>query len=270
MTAVGDRTATLRYCISESQRAMHVRSAIARPGLGRLQPAERRPEAIALVCYGPSLRTTWQYVRRYPYVITCSGSHRFLLDRGIVPTWHVDVDPRPHKITLLGTPDLRVTYLPCSACHPTYFDHLQDQRVLVWHAFHSDDPDMLHLPVGEWALTGGCDVGQRALVIAAMLGFRTVGIFGMDGSMTPTHSHAADHPKARRAREYVHEGVTYLTTPGMLQAAQTLAHELDMLPALDVRFYGRGLVQAMMRSWKPPARSPKMANVVALVRTGPK
>src|SRR5687767_8588182 len=80
----------------------------------RIAPGERRADRCAIVGYGPSLRDTWEQLRGFETLITCSGSHKFLLERGIVPTYHVEVDPRDHKIGLLGEADPRVTYLPAS------------------------------------------------------------------------------------------------------------------------------------------------------------
>ena len=54
-----------------------------------------RSEPIAIACYGPSLADTWEKIRGFEYVMTCSGAHRFLIDRDIVPRWHVAVDPLP-------------------------------------------------------------------------------------------------------------------------------------------------------------------------------
>lgn len=64
---------------------------------------ELRNEPIAIVCYGPSLNDTWEEIKNFKYIITCSGSHKFLIERGIIPTWHVDVDPRPHKVEFRTT-----------------------------------------------------------------------------------------------------------------------------------------------------------------------
>jgi hypothetical protein len=125
----------VQYCIPLWLRDEQVRSAIARP-VRRLEfDGVKRATPVAVVCYGPSLADTWEQVRDAPAIITCSGAHKFLLERGIVPTWHVEVDPRPHKVDLLGPPHPDVTYLVASACAPEYFDHLADFDVRLWHVF---------------------------------------------------------------------------------------------------------------------------------------
>src|SRR5258708_4739592 len=65
----------------------------ARTTKGWIEPAyQLRDEPIAIVCFGPSLNDTWKQVRDFKYIMTCSGAHRFLIDRGIIPTWHTEVD----------------------------------------------------------------------------------------------------------------------------------------------------------------------------------
>lgn len=232
---------------------------------GRLEPHyEPRPEPIAIVCYGPSLNETWEQVREFKYVMTCSGAHRFMLERGIVPTWHLDVDPREHKIKLIGAPHSDVEYLIASTCHPKYFRLLIDGgfKVKLWHVFDGAEEAMRVLPNGEWALTGGCSVGLRALAVSHFLGFRNLHIFGMDGNEGPSGKHAAEHPN--QAKGYYHteyKGVTYRTTPALLEAARQTWHELNFLRDVTTTFHGDGLVQAMSKDYvrEPPVGTPLLA-----------
>lgn len=245
---------------------------------GRIQPHyERRPEPIAVVGFGPSLNDTWEKIRDFQFIISCSGSHKFLLERGLVPNWHVEVDPREHKVPLLGPPDPRVTYLPSSTCHPKYFEHLEqglgkelfDKNVLLWHVFDATEDGARLLPHGEWAITGGCDVGLRAMTIAGFLGFRDLHVFGIDGCARGSTKHAAAHPNAPKKFDTVeYNGVTYETTAGMLQSARQVWHELDQMPSVHATFYGEGLVQEMAKDYKPKStKVPKnFANVVGFAK----
>lgn len=219
----------------------------------RIEPHyEVRSEPIAVVCYGPSLNQTWEQIRDFKYVITCSGAHRFLIDRGIIPTWHCDVDPREHKMKLVGEPHHDVEYLLASTCHPKYFRWLLDGgfNVKLWHVFDGQDEALRVLPPGEWSLTGGCSVGLRALAIAHFLGFRDLHVFGMDGNEGPSGKHAAAHPN-QAAQFYTTEykGVTYRTTPAILEAARQTWHELNLLKDVHATFHGDGLVQAMAKDY---------------------
>lgn len=218
---------------------------------GRIEPGGVRDEPIAIVCYGPSLNQTWKYVRDFKHRMTCSGAHRFLIERGIIPTHHVEVDPREHKIKLIGQPHSDVEYLIASACHPKLFKHLEGFNTKLWHIFNVDEDGQRILPPGEWALTGGIGAGLRAFVLARFLGFKEFHVFGMDGSEGETGKHAGEHPS--QAQTYClteYEGVKYRTTPAFLEAARTTWHELDQLPDVTAKFYGDGLVQAMSRNYK--------------------
>lgn len=240
------------YCIPLWLRDEQVKIALSRIK-GRIQPGPTRDEPIALVSYGPSLRDTWEEVRNYPYVLTCSGAHKFLVDRGIIPNWHIDVDPRPHKVDLMGTPDRRVEYLMASCCHPRMWDHLEGQNVKLWHSFDSSEEALRILPPQEWAITGGCSAGVRTLTLARFLGFKEAHVFGLDGCFKQGGaSHAGDHPNTvKKGSMCVYDGIEYHTIPSMLEAARSAVHELDQLPDLKVTFHGEGLTQHMARNRVP-------------------
>jgi 2-polyprenyl-3-methyl-5-hydroxy-6-metoxy-1,4-benzoquinol methylase len=246
-----DQKLNVAYCIPSWLRDEQVRLATARVA-GRIQEwsGPLRDEPVAIACFGPSLADTWEEIRKFKYIFSCSGSHKFLIDRGIIPTHHLEVDPRTHKIELLGPPHKDVEYLIASACHPKYFDHLAGFNVKLWHIFSNEEEAFRILPPGEWALTGGCSVGLRCLTLARFLGFRDMHIFGMDGSEGATGKHAAYHPnQAKKHALVTHNGVEYRTTSGFLEAAKQTKHELDLLKDVTVKFYGEGLVQAMMKDY---------------------
>lgn len=257
----------VRYCIPMWLRDEQIRQSTARIS-GRIQPGERREDPVAVVGFGPSLQDTWEQIQNFKYVISCSGSHKFLIERGIIPTWHVEVDPRPHKVQLIGPPQKETTYLIASTCHKDVFDHLEGHTVLLWHVFDAGDEGRRLLPHGEWAITGGCDVGLRAITIAGFLGFRNLHIFGMDGCGRDT-SHADAHPNA--VKKYLpceYDGVTYQTTPALLEAARSVEHELSAMPAINATFYGEGLIQHMARNFKrKDVKEPeKFANIVGCLK----
>src|SRR5262249_21032334 len=190
----------------------------------------------------PSLNDTWEQVKQFRCVMTCSGSHRFMIERGIIPTWHVEVDPREHKCLLLGEPHPSVEYLISSTCHPKLTQKLKGFKVKLWHVFDAKDP--LLVPRGEWSITGGCSVGVRCLTIARFLGFREMHIFGMDGCEGKSGKHAASHPnQGPKFWPCEYEGVTYQTSPAFLEAARNVFHELNQLKDVTPTFYGDGLVQ---------------------------
>lgn len=247
----------VQYCIPTWLRDEQVKQSTLRIK-GRIEPQyDKRTDPIALVAFGPSLNKTWEQIKDFKYIMTCSGSHKFLIDRGIIPTWQLEVDPRPHKVQLLGAPHPDVTYLASSSCHPKYFDWLEQHNanIKLWHVFDSYEEGIRVLPRGEWALTGGSSVGLRMFTMARFFGFLNFHVFGMDGNKGDSGSHADFHPNAPK-EDYIveYEGKSYFTTPSILQVAKETFRELDFLKDVTATFYGDGLVQTMAKNYvrKPP------------------
>jgi hypothetical protein len=255
----------VQYCIPLWLRDQQVLSTIRRPAVGRIESHEvRKGESVAIVCFGPSLQDTYEQLRGFKTIITVSGAHKFLAERGFTTEgrawYHVEVDPREHKIALLGPPQPGVVYMPASCCHPKYFDHLEaaGATVRTWHVFDNSDEANRILPRGEWAITGGCNVGLRAMTIARFFGFLDQHIFGMDGceGKEPGKKHAAAHPLQDGTGHNLCEfppgsGKMWRTTPSMLESARQTWHELDMMGDVTPTFYGAGLVQEMSKTYKP-------------------
>ena len=246
----------VQYCIPEFLKLEQIKINLRKP-CGRIEAAtELRNEPIACVSFGPSLKDTWEKIKDFKYVMSCSGSHKFLVEHGIVPTWDLNVDPREHKIKLMGEPQKGCEYLIASTCHPQLIDHVKNAgcTVKLWHIFDTEEEGYRVLPPGEWMICGGCSVGTRTITLARFLGFTDIHVFGMDGSFPDGEgSHAAEHPNdASRKSVYLTEynGVKYRTTPSMLEAARNTWHELDMMKDVNCTFYGEGLVQAMAKDYK--------------------
>jgi len=247
-----DQDYKVSYCIPLWVRDEQIKLSIKKIK-DRLEPSiDKINEPIAIVCYGPSLNDTWEQVKNFKYIISCSGAHKFLLDREIIPTWHVEVDPRQHKTKLLGTPHKNVEYLISSTCHPDLFELLKNHNVKLWHVYDPKENSMRILPYNEWAISGGSSVGLRVMVIARFLGFTDLHVFGMDGCEGKGKQHAGEHPnQSPDSYELEHEGKTYYTNTSFLICAKQTFVELDKLPGVTAKFYGEGLVQDLANNYKP-------------------
>jgi len=241
----------VKYCIPEWLKQEQIKISTSRIR-GRIEPSyQKHTDPIALIGFGPSLNDTWEKVKDFKYIMTCSGSHKFLVDRGVIPTFHCEVDPRDYKIELLGTPHPYVTYFAASSCHPRYFDWLEQHNanIKLWHVFDSHEEGLRVLPRGEWALTGGSSVGLRMLVLARFLGFTDFHIFGLDGSKGESGSHASLHPNPPKDDYYIeYDGRIFYTAPSLLYNAKEIFHELDQLD-VNTTFYGDGLIQSMAKNY---------------------
>src|SRR5689334_9907557 len=82
----------VEYCVPTWVRDLQIQQNIQRK-IPRIQPVppEERTEPIACVGFGPSLHDTWEKIKDFKYVMSCSGAHKFLVERGIIPTYHAEV-----------------------------------------------------------------------------------------------------------------------------------------------------------------------------------
>ena len=236
------------YCIPLWLRDLQIKDNLKRIK-DRVEIGERKKEPIAIVGYGPSLKKTWEELKKFKYIITTSGAHKFLIERGIIPTFHLDVDPRSHKVELLGKIHKDVIYTPCSTVHKTYIDYLKKHKakVRLWHCFSADHDAMRIIPQGEYTLTGGCDAGMRAMSLARFMGFVNHHVFGMDGSYDDGY-HAGYHSNPlKKVYDLEINGKIIKTSPHLKEVAKTVPHEVSMLKLDSVKFYGEGLVQELMK-----------------------
>ena len=207
---------------------------------------------ISIVCYGPSLKSTWRSIPRP--IMTVSGAHDFLVSRGVVPDYHVDCDPREHKAQMLKSPHEDVHYTMASVCHPSMWEKLRGHRVSLWHLHNGPETDAwLKANDPRTApLGGGTTAGSRALQVASLLGYERFHIFGMDCSYeTEDRRHAGAHlGKQQKAIEVLTaDGRTFLSSPQMVEAAREM---LVMIQNYEIwtYFHGDGLQQHMIRGYR--------------------
>jgi len=242
------------YCIEEETRLKHIAHSISL-GLPSIHDfASEKDDNVAIVGFGPSLVNSWEKIKDFRIIFPCSGSHKFLLEKGLKPSdfeswYHVEVDPHEHKCELLGTPQYDIKYLIASACNPKYFEKLSGYDVQLWHLY--DGSILRNLPLvyprGDIIVTGGSNVGLRAIVLARVFGYKNLHIFGFDNSFPDEDGlqHASFHPK-RNQDVYMTsiDGVrNFYTTPSMVHYAREFFHEISSLPDVTVKLYGDGLLQ---------------------------
>jgi hypothetical protein len=200
----------------------------------------------SIVCYGPSLADTWQQITRP--IVTVSGAHDFLVERGVVPDFHVDCDPREHKARMLKQPQKATTYLMATVCHPSWWEVLKGHNVRLWHLINGNDLETVawvaaNHPEGMTSMiSGGSTVGMRAMEVMAALGYRRFKFHGMDCSYT-TDRHAGLHLGKEQSKIFVKAGGrVFQTTRQMLEAAIEMEEFIKTQDA-ELAFFGDGLMQ---------------------------
>lgn len=155
---------------------------------------DRTPKGrIAVVGYGPSLNQTWERLRDFDTIISTSKAHEFLLDHGLKPTYHMDLDPRKHKVEFMERPQPDVKYLLSSHIHPSYPEKLKAAGIT---------PQMFHVEIEKHKKLDPCyagmkprfDVGVQAAEWAFLNGYREQHWFGIEYGCAADHStHAGLH-----------------------------------------------------------------------------
>jgi hypothetical protein len=157
----------------------------------RVREAPRHERRVAIVCYGPSLAHTWRtlHAERKLFgamIVSVSGAHDFLIERGIVPDIHIECDPREHKAFFTRNPHPDVTYWIASCCHPKLIDQLASQKLALWHVYNSETDKGIIAPDGpdpdNFLLAGAGTVGSRAVNLMYVAGYRIFSVYGMDCS----------------------------------------------------------------------------------------
>jgi uncharacterized Rossmann fold enzyme len=237
-----------KYCVDQATHDLHCQKSIKAgyPPIPVAKPDELKEGPIAIVCSGPSLKDTWQDVKNFPVILTCSGAHDFLIERGIIPQFHMETDPRAHKAVFTRNPRKDITYLIASSCHPDVFENLKGCDVRIWHV--TGNP--LHkMPRGHWQITGGCNVGLRALVMARLMGYVDVHVFGMDCSGDKEQLfHANFHPNEpkKKGHRLVRVGdKEYFSSDVFIECARQFFKETMLLSDVRVTLHGEGLLQAL-------------------------
>lgn len=228
-------------------------------GRVKIEKGEPDYEPTAIVAFGPSLADTYSQLSAFKRIYTCSGAHKFLLERGITPTYHVDSDPRAYKADILGEPNRDVQYLLASICHPTYFDKLELHGcdVKLWHMLFLEPHIWVHFPTNEAILTSGHTVGPWTAILARVMGHANLHFFGFDASAgTGDKTHVTQHPNPPRDLEWIqYDGRYYLTNRNWEDHAAILLKDFDRMPEVRYTFYGDGLMQHMARRHVPVKRA---------------
>jgi Protein of unknown function DUF115 len=198
---------------------------------------------IQLVCFGPSLRRTWGQIDRTKTIATVSGAHDFLRDKGIVPTYHVEFDWRPHKAQHVTNPHDTLFWL-ASCVHP---DLVNKVEATLWHAQQTqEETDYIKSREDAFFIPGGSSAGLRAIELLYALGYRRFEIFGMDSSFD-NGGWAGQHfgPNTADVIELPLGGKRFQTSIAFLMYADQFRACKEAHPDCIFNLHGKGLLQTM-------------------------
>lgn len=197
-------------------------------------------EPIAVVGYGPTLKEQWPVIAKFKTIISTSGAHNFLLERDIIPTYHVEVDFRERKAVHTNPSHPDVEYLLASVVHPRTVENVEGKRSKLWHI----DITGLTYPEGELVLEGYWDVGQEAILVAKALGYRNLHLFGYDYAYeVGGETHAGFHNGPPTNLVFARIGERYYpTSDSLARGVLTFTKLMQEHPDLSLTIYGSGLL----------------------------
>ncbi len=207
-------------------------------------------QPIQLVCFGPSLRRTWDQLDRTKRIATVSGAHDFLRGKGIVPGYHIEFDWRPHKARFITDPKGTV-FLLASCVDPSVVAKAKGCTVALWHAEQSleESEFIKEREARAILIPGGACAGIRAVELLIILGHRTIDIHGMDCSIDPKFGGwAGQHFGERKAtitEVVLKDGQKFLTTGPLAMYADQFFSLKHHYKNVTLNLHGDGMLQAV-------------------------
>lgn len=206
-----------------------------------------------LVGGGPSLKRLLPNLRMQielgAVVFSMNGTHDYLIERGILPDFHVMLDARPENVRFVQKPHRKVTYLVATQCHPSVFEVLRGYDVVMWTAvmdygieeLANEFPQKMRLSIG-----GGATVGLKTMMAVHLMGFRTQHLYGFDSSYEGEQNHAyrQDLNDKESRIEVTAAGRKFICAPWMAKQAQEFQWTCRMLEneGSTVYVHGDGLI----------------------------
>ena len=211
-----------------------------------------------MVGFGTSLLETWEKVREADAIVTTSGAHDFLIARGIVPTYHVEIDPRSHKAFFLRKSHPKVHYLIGSQCHPSLYAQLyaKRRRVTICHHYTDEDRDRQVELIKRYEpnavlLAGGTNAGLRANIVGRHLGFRRFALHGIDCCYDGDQEWAGPHSGTKHVKVKVKvEGRVFSTSDLMMQATDDFFNQMFMIGGCQFTIHGDGLLATRLEIYR--------------------
>ncbi len=217
-----------------------------------------------VMCYGPSLADTWpmaldekKFIKNAD-IVSVSGAHDYLLERKIVPKYHIECDPRKHKGDMMKRRHANVHYLMASVCHPEVVKKVKGRNLSLWH-MNEGDPSLaiLDLEPNSLLVPGGGSVGLRAIALLYVMGYRRFVIHGMDCSYRDGESHAGAHTgkKVNVVEVRCTDGRKFNTAPVLItykryfdEIRRSFVGDADKDPSkIEVLLRGDGLLQHWLK-----------------------
>lgn len=228
-----------------------------RRGLPQVQPHDVQETPIAVVGGGWSLNETLDDLKEKHAagmkVVSVNGSHDYLIQHGIRPSAHVQLDAREFNARFVRHwhPDCK--YLIASQCHPSVFDALEGADVRIFHCENDAEKEALdNYYLGHYhTVPGGSTVMLRAILLMRMLGFDHMEVYGFDSCYRGDEHHA--YPQEENEEEDIGamtvDGREFRCAPWMFsQAKEFIGFTKQFGGMINLIVHGDGLIAHMIKT----------------------
>jgi uncharacterized Rossmann fold enzyme len=229
------------------------------------------PKTMVFVCGGPTLSKHLDELREKSKdpafeVYTSNKTCQFLLENGIVPKYHVIIDPTEKKAKDLDYDCDEVTLLLGLQCHPAVFDAIGNRKAFKFLAASATDREPSDVEVAQEALTpedptmiaigGGSMMGTRALYLGSALGHRRIEYYGFDAGIEYddekklARMYAYDKQRGENILEIEHNGRTFYSTLALSRQCNEIVTLMSKLPGMEVIVHGDSFMAAQVAAYK--------------------
>lgn len=258
-------------CVAGDEELLsNMEAAIVRGYQEILKAENPRDGVIAIVGSGPSVKGQLETIRKMQEtgtpVVAVKDCHDWLIRHGLIPDYAFAVDPQAHRWNCFTLKDSRVHYMIASQCNAAMFDHLQGNKVSIWHPYVMKDQKR---PLNRMVIGGGTTSGLRAIALFYVLGWRHFSLFGFDSCLDKGVLRV--NGDTVKKGDYVTNvqlephGETFYCNPSMALQAQHFQMHYEWLPDANFYPYGHGLIQSIIR--KREANALELDKIAALSKT---
>lgn len=222
----------------------NVAANIANPLVPPIQAYPAHDRTLLIAAGGPSLAESivgmqLDRARTGGDLWALNGAHDYLIRCGIVPDGMVMLDSREAMTQFVQRPRSDVEYLIATQCDPAVFQALAGRNVKKWTGWYWGVEDRI-------IVGGGATVGQKAICLGYVLGYRKFKLYGYDSSYRGGANHAYAQPMndgdlkvdvTLRGRKFIAARWMVKQVVEFLATADTLTRK-----GCEIDVYGDGLL----------------------------
>lgn len=234
--------------VSRETVAKNITAAKARPAKW-LNMQEPHDKTALIVAGGPSLADELNSLRAHvsagAEIFAVNGALNYLLGQGFKPRQHVLLDARPENAVFLPPLGHLCHQIYSSQCDPKVLDRAGFSLTL-FHPYFDGIMDIVGEGDESAMVGGGTTCGLKAVLIAFILGYRKIHLYGFDSSYRETEGHAYPQPMndGERVLDVISGSETFRCAPWMLTQVEDFEGMAPELVAVgcELSIHGTGLL----------------------------